>query len=107
MQAMFRCANRLRMVIHTESSAQQEKIVTIMKEEWPNYLVTERLSQNTEEKELPSPHALRRRILVKVRPVSALLILSAASPTSPAGKIPCATRCESSPDSCPDYQENS
>ncbi|QRW12194.1 phosphatidylinositol-specific phospholipase C [Ceratobasidium sp. AG-Ba] len=46
---------------------QQEKIVKIMKEEWSNYLVTERLSENISDKELPSPHALRRRILVKVK----------------------------------------
>ncbi|KAG8714891.1 hypothetical protein FRC08_011289 [Ceratobasidium sp. 394] len=49
------------------SHTQQEKIVKIMKEEWSNYLVTERLSQHINDKELPSPHALRRRILVKVK----------------------------------------
>jgi hypothetical protein len=73
-----------------------------MKEEWSDYLVTERLSQNIEEKELPSPHALRRRILVKVRPILIFFILS---PASPAGKIPRATRRQPSLNSCPDNQE--
>ncbi|KAB5595027.1 Phospholipase C, delta 4 [Ceratobasidium theobromae] len=46
---------------------QQEKIVSIMKEEFGDYLVRERLSDHLDDKVLPSPHALRRRILVKVK----------------------------------------
>ncbi|CAE6372806.1 unnamed protein product [Rhizoctonia solani] len=49
------------------SNAQQEKIVSIMKEELGNYLVSERLSYDIDDKTLPSPHALRRRLLVKVK----------------------------------------
>ncbi|CAE6407373.1 unnamed protein product [Rhizoctonia solani] len=47
------------------SHAQQEKMVSIMKEELGDYLVSERLSQHLDDKALPSPHALRRRLLVK------------------------------------------
>ena len=36
-----------------------------MKEELGNYLVSERLSNHIDDKALPSPHALRRRLLVK------------------------------------------
>ncbi|ELU38788.1 PI-PLC-X domain-containing protein [Rhizoctonia solani AG-1 IA] len=49
------------------SHAQQEKMVSIMKEELGDYLVSERLSQHLDDKALPSPHALRRRLLVKVK----------------------------------------
>ncbi|KAL5639155.1 hypothetical protein ACGC1H_006612 [Rhizoctonia solani] len=49
------------------SNAQQEKMVSIMKEELGNYLVSERLSHHIDDKALPSPHALRRRLLVKVK----------------------------------------
>ncbi|KAG8714913.1 hypothetical protein FRC11_006506 [Ceratobasidium sp. 423] len=49
------------------SNAQQEKIVSIMKEELGNYLVSERLSHRIDDKVLPSPEALRRRLLVKVK----------------------------------------
>ncbi|KAG8733137.1 hypothetical protein FRC11_008490 [Ceratobasidium sp. 423] len=47
------------------SNTQQEKIVSIMKEELGNYLVSERLSHHTDDELLPSPDALRRRLLVK------------------------------------------
>lgn len=53
-----------------------------MKEEWANYLVTERLSENINDKELPSPHALRRRILVKVRLVRHLVAFVSLPPPS-------------------------
>ncbi|KAF8711838.1 Phospholipase c, partial [Rhizoctonia solani] len=49
------------------SHAQQEKMVSIMKEELGDYLVSERLSQQLDDKALPSPHALHRRLLVKVK----------------------------------------
>ncbi|CAE6470630.1 unnamed protein product [Rhizoctonia solani] len=47
------------------SNTQQAKIVSIMKEELGNYLVSERLSHHIDDKVLPSPDALRRRLLVK------------------------------------------
>ncbi|EUC63889.1 pi-PLC-X domain protein [Rhizoctonia solani AG-3 Rhs1AP] len=49
------------------SNAQQEKMVSIMKEELGNYLVSERLSHHIDDKALPSPHALRHRLLVKAK----------------------------------------
>ncbi|CAE6401472.1 unnamed protein product [Rhizoctonia solani] len=49
------------------SHAQQEKMVSIMKDELGDYLVSEGLSQQIDDKALPSPHALRRRLLVKVK----------------------------------------
>ncbi|KAJ1301530.1 hypothetical protein OPQ81_008778 [Rhizoctonia solani] len=63
-------ASELPVIISLEvhaSNAQQEKIVSIMKEELADYLVTERLSQHIEDKVLPSPDSLRRRLLVKVK----------------------------------------
>ncbi|KAG9127417.1 hypothetical protein FRC07_014097 [Ceratobasidium sp. 392] len=66
------------------ASLEQEKIVNIMKEEWGNYLVSERLSQHINDKELPSPHALRHRILVKVKHLASPESTSApASTTTP------------------------
>ncbi|KAG8732088.1 hypothetical protein FRC12_019436 [Ceratobasidium sp. 428] len=53
-----------------------------MKEEWSNYLVTERLSQHINDKELPSPHALRHRILVKVKSSPAPESTPAPAPTT-------------------------
>ncbi|CAE6469225.1 unnamed protein product [Rhizoctonia solani] len=47
------------------SNAQQEKMVPIMKEELGDYLVSERLPDHIDDKTLPSPRALRRRLLVK------------------------------------------
>ncbi|KAG8740328.1 hypothetical protein FRC10_004470 [Ceratobasidium sp. 414] len=89
--------------VHT-SHEQQEKMVKIMKEEWSNYLVTERLSQHINDKELPSPHALRRRILVKVKylppPENALAAAPArtAAPTIKKERDPDTSSSDSSSD---------
>ncbi|KAH7334467.1 PLC-like phosphodiesterase [Rhizoctonia solani] len=48
-------------------TTQQERMVSIMKEELGSYLVTERLSHHIDDKTLPSPDALRRRLLIKVK----------------------------------------